>query len=116
MCGLILQDRGSRAVLASSRPASKGAKQPGQEQTWWVDEGWRPQPCVLPAFLEGASGGIQEGLQAGMKRVAQAKEGPLCSCRASQARIWEPGARLPPPSPPRPALLVMRDAGGGASE
>lgn len=26
------------------------------------------------------------------------------------------GGAATPPSPPRPALLVMRDAGGGASE
>lgn len=30
-------DRGSWAVLASSCPASKGAKQPSLEQTWLAD-------------------------------------------------------------------------------
>lgn len=39
---------------------------------------------------------LLEGLQAGVERVALTEEGPLCSRRARQARIWGPGARLPP--------------------
>lgn len=87
-------------------------RQPGQAQNAMGRLG-----VLTPALRSPCSckRGLLEGLQAGVERVAGTKEGPLCSRRALQARICGPGARLPP-LPPRPALLVMRDAGGGASE
>lgn len=49
-------------------------------------------------------------------RVAQAKERPPMQLSRAPGRDLETGGAAAPPPLPSPALLVMRDAGGGASE